>query len=178
MSSDAQDPAGPDAGVRALVARQVGRPPRDPWRVRTRCGYGYPSVIASPAVLEDKERFPTLFWLTCPWLLEAVGALESGGAADAWAERASTDRELASSLIQADTVLRRLRSEESGGVDACADVGLAGQRDPLGVKCIHAHVALALAGVPDPIGGETLASVGYPCDDERCARLQEPPQGA
>ena len=182
MSAAEHDPAGPDAGTRSIVALQIGRPPREPWRVHVRCAYGHPSVIASPVVLEDGSRFPTLYWLTCPWLVEAAGALESEGAADSWGERASRDLELAAALEKVDAALRQLRAAESGGEDPCADVGLAGQKDPLGVKCVHAHVAFALAGLADPIGEETLARVGYPCEDERCAllceQLREPGQGA
>ena len=172
MSADVSEQPRPDGRTAAFVALQVGRPPRHPWRVQARCAYGRPAVIASPSMLADGSRFPTLYWLTCPWLIETVGALESAGAVDAWAERVSSEADLAAALLAADAELRRARASESGGVDECADVGLAGQRDPLGVKCVHAHVALALAGIVDPIGDETLAQVGYPCEDDRCARLQ------
>lgn len=64
-----------------------------------------------------------------------------------------------------------MRAEEAGGVDPCFTVGLAGQRDPLGVKCLHAHVALALVGVDDPVGAELLGKTGSACADARCARL-------
>lgn len=155
----------------ALVSHQIDRQPREPWRIAIRCVWGRPSVIASPARLEDGSLFPTLFWLTCPWLLERVGALESGGAASRWAARAAADPELAGGLRAADAALAALRVEESAGEDACAGVGVAGQRDPLAVKCLHAHVALTLAGVADPIGSESLASVGSACADDVCARL-------
>lgn len=161
-----------DGETAALVARQLGRPPRDPWRVQARCAYGRPAVIASPPMLAGGSRFPTLYWLTCPWLIETVGALESAGAADVWAQRVSSEADLAAALLEADVALRDARASESGGVDECGDVGLAGQHDPFGVKCVHAHVALVLAGIADPIGEETLAQIGYPCEDDRCARLQ------
>lgn len=157
----------------ALVPLQIGRQPREPWRVAARCVWDRPSVIASPSTLEDGSRFPTLFWLTCPWLIERVGALESDGAAARWATRAAQDPELADELRATEATLTALRSEESSGEDACADVGIAGQRDPLAVKCLHAHVALALAGVDDPIGKQTLSNVGLSCPDDACAHLVE-----
>ncbi len=58
----------------------------------------------------------------------------------------------------------------AAGTDACAAVGLAGQRDPLGVKCVHAHVALALVGIDDPIGLELLER-GRECPDRYCDRF-------
>jgi hypothetical protein len=155
----------------SLVPLQIGRPPRSPWRVAARCSFGRPTVIASPSRLDDATPFPTLFWLTCLRLTQRVGELESEGGAARWAARAADDSALAGALAETQAALVALRREESGGVDACAGVGLAGQRDPAAVKCLHAHVALALAGVSDPIGRETLAELGSECPDDACARL-------
>jgi hypothetical protein len=155
----------------SLVCLQIGRPPRSPWRVVARCGFGRPTVIASPSRLDDGTLFPTLLWLTCPWLTRRAGELESGGGTARWAARVAGDPTLADALAATEVALVALRREESGGVDACAGVGLAGQRNPAGVKCLHAHVALALAGISDPIGRETLDAVGATCPDDECALL-------
>jgi hypothetical protein len=152
-----------------LVTWQIGRAPRSPWRVAVRCQWGRPSVIASPARLADGTPFPTLFWLTCPFLLEAVSALESAGFISDWNERAGADPRLIVRLGEADIELRERRARESGGHDDCASVGVAGQRNPERLKCLHAHVALTLAGIPDPAGDETLALVGGCCADDACA---------
>lgn len=154
-----------------LVALQIGRIPREPWRVAARCQWERPSVIASPSLLADGTPFPTLYWLTCPWLIARAGALESEGILAEWDERTESDPHLAAALDASDRALRERRSEESGGSDACISVGIAGQRDPVGVKCLHAHVALSLAGVADPIGQETLALLGEACDDDGCGAL-------
>lgn len=151
------------------VARQLGRPPRGSWRVATRCSYCYPTVIATPSLLASGEPFPTLFWLTCPHLIEAVGRLESAGAVEAWATRLAADPELAARMRAADDLYRSARAAESGGTDTCPTVGLAGQRDPLATKCLHAHVASALAGIDDPVGTAVLAGLGRECANERCA---------
>lgn len=153
------------------VAAQLGRAPRRPWRVASRCSYGYPNAIVSPACLEDGTPFPNLAWLTCPWLLERVAALESAGGTAEWTRRAQDDPAIAAALRDADAIVRQRRAVESGGEDAFTDVGLAGQRDPLKVKCLHAHVALGLLGIEDPIGREVLAATGDVCPDRRCERL-------
>lgn len=153
------------------VAAQLGRIPRDPWRVGVRCSWGRPVVIVSPSTLADGTPFPNLAWLTCPWLTELVAAEESAGAAAGFARRAAEEPAFAAALSHADAAVRGLRAAESGGVDACAAVGIAGQRDPLGVKCLHAHVALALLGVADPVGEDVLSRVQRWCDDDRCAGL-------
>lgn len=156
-----------------MVAAQLGgRAPRDPWRVQARCSYGFPSVIVSPSILADGTPFPTYAWLTCPHLAELLSAEESAGAVAAWAKRAAGDAGLAERLRTADDALRRTRAQESGGADACTTVGLAGQRDPLGVKCLHAHVALALIGIQDPIGEYELGKIPRSCADARCTTMQ------
>lgn len=154
-----------------LVAAQLGREPRGPWRVAARCTRGFPSVIVSPGILEDGTPFPTHAWLTCPHLVEMLSAEESAGAAAGWAERARIDPNLAARLAAADAVLRDVRARESGGIDPCESVGLAGQRGPLGVKCLHAHVALALIGIDDPIGQAELTKIQPTCADVRCDSL-------
>ncbi len=153
-----------------VVRSQLGREPRDPWRVSSRCRWGFPTTIASPSLLADGTPFPNLVWLTCPYLVERISALESKGLAAEYARCAAEDEMFADALREADARLRAARAQESGGVDACADVGLAGQRDPLGVKCLHAHVALALVHLADPIGREVLDQVGYQCSDRRCEK--------
>lgn len=150
------------------MAAQIGREPREPWRVAARCSRGFPSVIVSPGILEDGTPFPTHAWLTCPHLVEQLSAEESAGAAAGWAARALIDSDLAKRLDAADVALREARAEESGGTDPCQQVGLAGQRGALGVKCLHAHVALALIGIPDPIGEAELLKIDITCDDVRC----------
>ena len=163
----------PSTETRAVVARQLGRAPRGTWRVVSSCEHGYPRVIAVAPSLEDGSPFPTTFWLTCPHLVEAVFALESAGEHRAWMERIAGDPVLASRLREADRAYRAARRNEGGGVDPCATVGVAGQSDPLAVKCLHARVAAALAGTGDPVGEGALArlaegGVTTSCGDIAC----------
>lgn len=145
--------------------------PRSPWRVASTCTHGYPNTIVSPSRLADGTPFPTWAWLTCPWLAEKVSAEESAGGTSRWAEAAALDPQLAEQLQALDVAVREARASESVDEDACPTVGIAGQREPLGVKCLHAHVALALAGLDDPIGSETIARFGTACADRRCDRI-------
>jgi len=159
-----------------LIAAQIGREPRDPWRISSECRWGYPTTIASPSRLTDGTPFPNLVWLTCPYLIERISALESSGAIAEYAELAATDEALADALRGADARVREARRTESGGEDACASVGIAGQRDPLGVKCLHAHAALELVHLGDPIGREVLELVGCQCSTKRCTKLANAPE--
>lgn len=153
------------------VRAQLGREPRDPWRVAARCSFGYPTVIATPSRLADGEPFPTMFYLTCPHLVAHAGDLESRGEITRFAARLARGGALAARMAAADAAYRALRAAESGGIDACAGVGIAGQRDPLATKCLHAHVAAALGGIDDPIGIEVLSAYPLECVDARCARI-------
>jgi predicted aconitase with swiveling domain len=72
----------------------------------------------------------------------------------------------------ADAAYRTARAAEGGGTDPCPVVGVAGQSDPLAVKCLHARVAAALAGTGDPVGEGVLASIserGLPLSCAECA---------
>lgn len=163
-----------DARDARLVARQIGRAPRDPWRVSSRCVYGYPQVIASPAVLDDGTPFPTVFWLTCPHLVDCASNLESRGELARWQERIDADPSFAAELMAAAREFARLRASETpkDALGGCADVGIAGQREPSAAKCIHARIAVALEGVADPIGRAAIATCGSVCGDMRCVALE------
>lgn len=162
---------------RTAVASQLGRPPRGSWRVAARCPGGSPIVIAVAPLLEDGSPFPTTFWLTCPRLVAAVHALESAGDSARFAQRAAREADLAAALLEADAAYRAARRAEGCGQDPCAAVGIAGQADPLAVKCLHARLAAHLAGVPDPIGAVVAdllsGTLADACADERCDALPD-----
>lgn len=152
----------------ATVSRQLGRTPRGPWRVAGRCSFGYPVCIATAPLTTDGERFPTLYYLTCPHLVAEVSRLESAGFMGSVRAMLSADQALASRLLDADESYRKARANEGGGIDPTPKVGIAGQRDPLAVKCLHAHVAAYRAGIDDPVGELVMAESTAECGDRRC----------
>ena len=154
-----------------LVSAQIGRMPRGSWRTAVRCSFGRPAVIATKPALEDETPFPTLFWLTCPWLVTSISHLESLGQIASWAERLRDDEGLRSKMMAADEEYRQLRAVEADGKDPFPAVGIAGQRDPLMTKCLHAHVAAALAGIDDPAGAGVLAMTERECSNDECLAL-------
>lgn len=155
-----------------VVTLQIGRAPRDPWRVAVRCSHGYPQVLASPSRLGDGTPFPTTFWLTCPHLVQIAGHEESHGALAEYDRTVDSDPEFAESLRAAHDRMQVLRAEETQGSDACPGAGVAGQADPLIAKCLHARVAAALAGVADPIGLDLLGRSGRECEGATCDSLR------
>ena len=154
-----------------VVARQLGRAPRSPWRVMVRCAQGYPQVIASPPVLDDATPFPSWLYLTCPHLCRACAARESEGALAALNARLTGDTALRAQLLALDVRFRAGRAAEATtcGQDSAlfpgSGTGVAGQADPRVVKCLHAHVACELAGLDDPLGAGVIASCEEQCSD-------------
>jgi uncharacterized protein len=137
---------------RAVVERQLGRPPRAFRRVAVRCPFGRPAVTEQAPFDDSGEPFPTTFWLTCPHLVAAVSRLEAAGGVERWSRAADTDPELRASLASASAEQRRLRPE--------LDLGIAGARPGAGsLKCLHAHVAFALARPGYELGDRIVAEI-------------------
>lgn len=158
---------------RELVARQLGRPPRALRRVAVRCPFGRPAVTEQDPYDERGEPFPTTYYLTCPHLVAAVSRLEAGGGVERWSRRAAEDPELAASLAQATREQRRLRRELAAGRrgadgGASLELGIGGSRSPRHLKCLHAHVAFALARPGYTLGERILAELEPRWPAERC----------
>ena len=63
----------------ALAAQNKGRAfgEADVLAVARRCRFGFPQVVVSAPLSRGMKPFPTLFWLTCPFLKRRCGELES-----------------------------------------------------------------------------------------------------
>jgi hypothetical protein len=123
---------------RDTVARQLGRDPRAFRRVAVRCPFGSPAVTEQTPYDDAGAPFPTTYWLTCPHLVAQVSRLEADGGVERWTRSATDEPDLAESLARANQQQRRLRPE--------LDLGIGGSRPGAGsLKCLHAHVAFALA---------------------------------
>jgi hypothetical protein len=137
---------------REAVERLLGRPPAADFSVAVRCPHGRPAVIENAPADRAGRPFPTRWWLTCPALVEAVGRLEAAGGVRALAD----DPAMAAPLAGAN---RRHA--------ALTGVPVAGAGDPRRPKCLHAHLAFALAEDGSAVGDWIVARAGavFP---ERC----------
>jgi hypothetical protein len=157
-AADAVPPPEPQPateGDLAAVAAQLGRPPRGTRGIAHRCPCGLPDVVETTPRLADGTPFPTLYYLTCPRATAACSRLESAGVMKEMAGRLESDLELAGRYRAAhfDYLARR---EAIGAVPEIAGVSAGGM--PGRVKCLHVHLAHALAAGPgvNPIGDEVL----------------------
>jgi uncharacterized protein len=158
---------------RDVVARQLGRPPRAYRRVAVRCPFGRPAVTEQEPYDQQGEPFPTTYYLTCPHLVAAVSRLEAAGGVEEWSGRAVHDLALARSLEDATEMqraIRRVLAVGRSGTDGGSSLGLGigGSRNPRRLKCLHAHVAFALANPGYELGERIVADLPQPLWPPRC----------
>lgn len=165
---------------RAVVARQLGRSPRAFRRVVVRCPYGLPAVTEQAPYDSDGEPFPTTYYLTCSYLVASVARLEAAGGVERWSRTAADDPVLRESLTRATAEQRRIRhalAADGPGIDggASLDLGIGGSRTPSQLKCLHAHVAFALAHPGYELGDRIRNEVrpSWPEDGCCCEELRE-----
>jgi uncharacterized protein len=147
----------------AVVAAQLGRPPRGVRAVAHRCPCGHPDVVETAPRLPDGTPFPTLYYLTCPRAAAAVGGLEAAGLMREMTARLAADGELQAAYQRAhrDYRARRDAAAVAEGQDPLPPATQSAGGMPDRVKCLHALVAHELA-VPgaNPFGREALDAAG------------------
>jgi len=148
-----------------VIAKQLGRTPRGLLGIERRCPYGYPQAVCVHPLVDGKP-FPTLFWLTCPFLSKQIDRLEAEGWIKKMDGQIEHDDTLAASLREAhrayiterDRLLSpedRASLEEAGMLKDLLEKGIGGTADFKRIKCLHLHVAHALARA-NPIGDRVL----------------------
>jgi hypothetical protein len=157
---------------RAIVAAQLGREPRAFRRVLVRCPFGRPAVTEQSPYDESGEPFPTTYYLTCRHLVAAVARLEAAGGVGRWSRNVAADPALADDLERATERQRVVRRELAAGAagrdgGSSLDLGIGGSRNPARLKCLHAHVAFALA-YPDYELGRRMLDELEPLWPDRC----------
>lgn len=170
-----------------MLSWQLGRPVRGVLAVKL-CPYGFPQVILNRPLLpilgkgeRDLEPMPTIFWLTCPFLVEEVSKLESAGGVKRYERLLEANEELAREYLSAHRAYREMRlsllsSKEleyakGKGLRSILESGIAGIMNPKRVKCLHAQLAHFLATGQKPIGrlvAQELSALH--CQDKRCGQ--------
>jgi hypothetical protein len=130
--------------------------------------------VTEQAPYDDRgEPFPTTYYLTCPYLVAAVSRLEAVGGVERWTAAAAADPALAADLRRATGEQRRLRLALAGderGTDegASLELGIGGSARPEHLKCLHAHVAYALARPGYRLGERVAAELPSPWPRSAC----------
>lgn len=121
----------------------------------------------------DGNPFPTTYYLTCSYLVEAVARIEAAGGVERWSARVGADDALRASLERATDEQREVRRALAAGgpradAGASLDLGIGGSRNPPQLKCLHAHVAFALARPGYALGDAMLAEIEPAWPGECC----------
>jgi len=144
-----------------VIKHQLGRKPKGTFRVVKLCRHGFPQMIENPPLVDGKPM-PTLFWLTCPFLVKEVSRLEEAGYIEYFEERIKKNARFRGRYLKAHAFERMLRKAKLPAdlppkvKFKLISTGVGGIENPLGVKCLHLHLASFLGGVPNPIGEEVL----------------------
>ena len=142
-----------------VIARQLGRTPRDVHAIAYRCPCGNPAVVETPPRLSDGTPFPTFYYATCPKLTGAISTLETTGMMAEMEGRLAADPEVAGHYRAAHDDY--LAARAALGVDVPEVDGITAGGMPTRVKCLHSLVAHSLGAGPgvNPFGDEALAAL-------------------
>ena len=169
-----------------MLSWQLGRSVRGVLAVKL-CPYGFPQVILNRPLLPRSEKgewnlepMPTIFWLTCPFLVEEVSKLESAGGVKGYERLLEANEELAQDYLAAHQAYREMRLSllsreeleyaKAKGIRSILESGIAGIMNPKRVKCLHAQLAHFLATGQNPIGALVAQELpALACPDQRCA---------
>ena len=169
-----------------LVKSQLGRNITGFLKVAKRCRWGYPQVIMCYP-LNKGRPFPTLYWLTCPYLNKHVGELESKGKIEEFGRLALHDPDFGEELRQAHReyaserfsllgvgVRKHLEERFPSYLEVIRSRGIGGVVESCGVKCLHAHLAYYLVGGRTPVGRAVVnLLLGLEClDMPKCAVIE------
>lgn len=152
------------------ITRQLDRYPRGLVGIGARCACGRPAVTITYPRLGDGSPFPTLFYLSLPWLVREISRIESSGGMEPFNERLRVDSETYSPELAAHHRAAHRSYVERRAI--LAQVPEIAQRSAGGmpdrVKCLHALAGYALAAGEGvcPVGDEALALAGW--DESVC----------
>lgn len=164
-----------------IIEKQLGRCVSNVLTIGKRCIYGYPQVIKS-FPLKDGKPFPTLYWLTCPYLVEEVSKLEAQQKITEIEKIIQNDPELKRQLVRVHQVEiekrmkllgEKINSLPENMIKKLKETGVGGIENFSSVKCLHLHYASYLVGENNPVGGIVDRYIAKKCcDDSRCEKLK------
>ncbi|ADL11657.1 DUF501 domain-containing protein [Acetohalobium arabaticum] len=158
----------PTAKDYKVITQQLEREPRNLVGIAKWCQEGYPQVLVTYPVLEEKDElklFPTTYWLSCPKLVEEIFSLESEGLIQQVQEEIMADSNKEQELTAAhrnyaqkrvgllkDSDLTKLKEEYPGRWKVVSQSGVGGIMEKEGIKCLHTHYADYLVNRHNPVG--------------------------
>lgn len=169
----------------AVIKRQKnGRrfDPKQVYAVGCRCSYGYPQVVVCNPITKNLTPFPTLFWLTCPYLDRKCGELESMHKIQPLEEALSAQEDKVILWHKEYSVLRMMLIDDKTAdsvkdknismwesLTECGVGGINWKENASGVKCLHLQTATWLGMRSHPAADLLMRTVGEAeCGDGFC----------
>lgn len=150
-----------------VITQQLDREPRNLIGIAKRCQEKHPQVLVTYPLFENNDElklFPTIYWLSCPKLVEQIFFLESKGLVQQIQEEVLADSDKRQKLIAAhkDYAQKRIEllsesdlanlKEYPGRWRVISQSGVGGIMAKEGIKCLHTHYADFLVRQDNPVG--------------------------
>lgn len=165
----------------AVIREQLGREPKNFAGVMVYCPFNYPAVILTAPYSKENGVFPTLYWLSCPYLVKSVARLEDKGLVRELTERLKRDAGLQKELMEAhqnyaearfsylDNTEKECLSDKAPAIlKVLREAGVGGIMDKKGIKCLHTHLADYLVDKQNPIGSLVWQKTAWPSECSIC----------
>jgi hypothetical protein len=145
-----------------IIEKQMGRKMSNKMEVSSFCKYGYPTTIKNYPIM-NRKPFPTMYWLTCPYLNEEISRLESQNFIDKIQNKIDENEEMLHELKNAhkseikhrlDIIKDEIEELPYPMQKSLKEKGIGGISDFKYVKCLHLHFASYISGNDNPIGRE------------------------
>jgi hypothetical protein len=176
------------ADLTVLAAMQRGRrfDPSLVFAVAARCSHGFPQVTVCSPLTSDGSPFPTLFWLSCPYLMKKCAELESrqliAELEKVFAEMPEKIHELHSRYAALRELVLRTAPGSKGeretarALELMKNGGVGGinwREGPSAVKCLHLQTATMLGLGWHPAASWLRGKIGeFECGVCICAEFE------
>ena len=160
-----------------VISSQLGRTPKNVLEVSYKCSYGFPVVVKSNPVLDEKP-FPTIYWLTCPYLRYRISQIEAEGGIVKYEKIINSSKALFHLQEKAHLLARKEAIELAGDnewiIKRIKKGGMGGISDFSHLKCLHLQVAYHLGGIRNPVGKMVLDEIRQlECKNALCEKYKE-----
>ncbi|NLJ83846.1 MAG: DUF501 domain-containing protein [Halanaerobiaceae bacterium] len=175
----------------ATIEYQLGRPADNLLAVAVYCPFQKPAVLLTEPYSEEKGVFPTIYWLSCPYLVKEIARLEARGYVKSYSLLVKEDRDFRERLrtahkkyaekrmaLLSGEKVEKLKAGSPAIYRVLKDSGVGGINNLEGIKCLHVHVADYLVNKENPIGEKVWDLLDWPedchiCDGDRVREWQE-----
>ena len=163
------------------IEYQLGRKADNLLGIAVSCPFNKPAVLLTEPYSEEKGVFPTLYWLSCPYLVKEVARLEDQGFVKKYSLLVKEDRAFREALVRshqeyarqrmdllAAEVKEKLKATSPAIYQVLRDSGVGGIQNLEGIKCLHVHLADYLVNKKNPIGEKVWDLLDWPPDCHIC----------